>query len=64
MQDVSSVIKVDNFIIDDETIKNVIEDAKNFYKELGLEVEEFVGIHFLFIVKDREGNKYLAKQRE
>ena len=59
----NKVIKVDNFIIDDETIKNVIEDAKNFYKELELEVEEFVGIHFLFIVKDREGNKYLAKHK-
>ena len=59
----SKVIKVENFIINDETIKNVVEDAKGLYKEMGLEIDEFVGIHFLFIVKDKNGNRYLAKHK-
>ena len=58
-----NVIKVENFIINNETIKNVVEDAKGLYKEMGLEIDEFVGIHFLFIVKDKEGNRYLAKHK-
>jgi len=64
MQEVSSnVIKVDRFIIDDEGIKEHIKKSTELYKELGFKDVEFVGIHFLFVVKDGNGNEYLAKSK-
>ena len=63
MKEMNKVIKVENFVIADESIKNIIEDAENLYRELGMNIEEFVGIHLLFVVKDKNGNRFLAKHK-